>query len=145
MIKILYAGRVSPIKDISTLQKAAVILKAKLTINSNYAYRDIAKLFKSFDVIVVPTLSKALDKVFLEGLACGVPTIGSDIGYPFMVELFPKLVFKATDVNDLIEKIRWHINNKNRSKIVIAKAKRYIEENFNLEKLMTKIVESFNE
>ncbi len=143
MIKILYAGRVSPIKDLPTLQRATEILDLKPTVNSSYSYHDVAKVLKSVDLVVVPTLSKALDKVFLEALACGIPAIGTDVGYPFMVDKFPQLIFKAGDPQDLSKKIKWLIDNPKETLRITAEAKRYVEKNFDLDKLMDKIIGEF--
>lgn len=144
MIKILYAGRVSPIKDLPTLQKAAEILKVKLIVKNSYAYKDVAKVLRSADIVVVPTLSKALDKVFLEALACGIPAIGTDIGYPFMKEKFPELIFKAGDPHDLAKKIGWLIDNPMKVARIAAKAKKFVRKNFDLSKLMDKITYEFS-
>lgn len=145
MIKILYAGRVAPIKDLPTLEKAVKILNLKLIINSSYSYHDVAKILKWADVVVVPTLSRALDKVFLEALACGVPAIGTDIGYPFMVGKFPQLVFRAGNSQDLAWKIKWLIDNPKKTRDITLQAKKYVEANFDLDKLMDKIVKSFED
>ncbi|MEK7127726.1 MAG: glycosyltransferase family 4 protein [Patescibacteria group bacterium] len=140
MTRILYAGRVAPIKDLPTLEKAVKILNLKLIVNSSYSYHDVAKILKSADIVVVPTLSRALDKVFLEALACGVPAIGTDIGYPFMVDKFPQLIFKAGNPEDLAQKIKWLIDNPKESFKITKEAKKYIKENFDLGKLMDRIV-----
>lgn len=143
MIKILYAGRVAPIKDLPTLEKAVKILNLKLIINSSYSYRDVAKILKSADIVVVPTLSKALDKVFLEALVCGVPAIGSDIGYPFMIDKFPQLIFKAGDSQDLTDKIKWLIANPDKAVKITQEAKKFVFKNFDIDKLMDKIIYTF--
>lgn len=143
MIKILYPGRIAPIKDIPTLEKAAKIVGAKLIINNTYSYNDIPKLFKTADIIVVPTFSKALDKVFLEGLACGITTIGTNIGYPFMIKKSPQLIFKAGNPEDLAQKIKWLIDNPKEARKITSKAREFVYKNFDLEKLMDKIVDMF--
>jgi len=143
MLKILYAGRVAPIKDIPTLEKAAKIIGAELIINCAYSYNEIPNLFRSADIIVVPTLSKALDKVFIEALACGVPALGTDLGYPFMADKFPQLVFRAGDSHDLAQKIKWLAANPEQTKMIVLKAKSFVRESFDLDKLMDRIVTSF--
>lgn len=143
MVKILYVGRVAPIKDLPTLEQAVKIVGAELIINNSYSYNDIPSLFRSADIIVVPTLSKALDKVFLEAIACGIPAIGSDIGYPFMINRFPQLIFHAGDSQDLARKIRWLIDNPDETSKITVEAKKFVKENFNLGELMDRIVANF--
>ena len=144
MTKILYAGRISPIKDVNTLKKAVKILGLKLLIKNSYAYRDVAKVLREGDIIVVPTLSKSLDKVFLEGLACGVPTIGTDVGYPFMKDKFPELIYNAGDDADLARKITWLIDHPQKTKEITLKARKFVKDNYDLDQLMTKIYDQFS-
>lgn len=143
MIKILYPGRVSPIKDVPTLVQAVRILHLKLIINNSYTYNEIPKLFRSADLIVVPTLSKALDKVFLEALICGVPAIGSDLGYPFMTTKFPQLIFEAGNPRDLAQKIKWLVNHPQQTRKIVSSAQQFVRKNFDLENLIDKIVVEF--
>lgn len=140
MVKILYAGRVSPIKDLPTLKKAVERLKLKLVVKSSYAYKDVGKVLKTADIVVVPTLSRALDKVFLEALACGIPAVGTDLGYPFMKDKFPRFIFKAGDSNDLAQKIKWLLDNPKEASNITKQAQKYVFANFDLDKLMDKIV-----
>lgn len=147
-IKILYAGRVTPIKDVPTLQRAVELLKSRkinvsLEINGSYSYSVNQKVFKMANILVVPTLSRSLDKVFLEGLVCDVVTIGTDVGYPFMKDKFPQLIYRAGDEKDLAKKIDWVIANPTLAKTIVRDAKKYVCETFDLEKFMDRIVKEF--
>lgn len=147
-VKILYAGRVSPIKGVSVLEEAVKILISKkqnvdLEIIKSFPYSQNAKVLKSTNIFVMPTLSRVPDKIFMEALICGVVAIGSDVAYSFMKDKFPQLIFKTGDSQDLAKKISWIINNYPDARQITIKAQNYVKENFDLDKLMDKIAYAF--
>lgn len=147
-IKLLYAGRISPIKDFPTLENAVKILK-KRRINvslekaTSYTYNDNYKIFKLANIFVTPSLSKALDKTYLESFICNVPAIGTNIAYPFMKDKFPQFIYNAGDANDLAKKIIWLIDHPEKIRTITAAAKKFVTQNYSLNKLMNKIVYAF--
>lgn len=147
-ITILYAGRISPIKDISTLEKAVKKLqdhgkKITLNINGSYSYSQIPEIFKQTHIFVNSSKGYSLDKTLLEALACGVCAIGSDNTYPFMKNDFPELIFRAGNSIDLAYKISWLIDNPKKAKEITSNAQKFIFKNFNLDILMANIANYF--
>lgn len=179
-IKILYSGRISPIKDIQTLLTAVSKLSKKhsmsLTIagpfgtaNSNnrykhqiinairsmnkktdlvklkpaHSYQDSLAVYRSADLVINPSISKSVDKVFLEALASGITSIGSNLSYPDMSRLFPQLTFKAGDANDLMNKIEWLIEHPRQAKKLTLLAQNHVNKYYNISTVIKNIVNEF--
>lgn len=70
--------------------------------------------YKSADICVVPSIYEAFGIVLLESMACGKPTVASNVGgIPFIVEDGKTgLLFECGDVRDLAEKIITLLQNK---------------------------------
>ncbi len=130
------------------LKKVAEVNKSEQFVNfpegKSHGYADNYKIIKSGNIFIMPTLSTSLDIVYIEAIACGVLAVGSDVGYPFMVQKFPQLVFKAQDPYDLAKKIRWLIDNPKKAHIIIQNAKAYVEKQFDINKLMDKVAYEFS-
>jgi glycosyltransferase involved in cell wall biosynthesis len=180
--RILYAGRISPIKDLTTLIKAMILLNnkgrkylldikggwglidARLAVykkeierlmqiaNKDYKmitfgrsqpfpYPKVSRIFKNCHIFVVPSLSRAMDKLFLESLACKIPTIGTEIAYPFMKKIVPEFLYHEKDEVDLARKISWVTKNRKSALRLTRKASDYVRENYDLKKLIAAISE----
>lgn len=148
-IRIYYVGRTVPVKGVPVLIAAIGILKKSgykidFRIISSYRYHDSAKIFQSANIIVVPTFSYSPDKVFFEGLASGVTTLGTDVAYPSIREKFPQLIFSAGESKELAVKLTWLITHRDLTKSLTGQARDYVKTNFDLEKLMDKVVYEFS-
>jgi glycosyltransferase involved in cell wall biosynthesis len=109
-IKLLYVGRLNPIKGLSYLIKAFKIsheiypnmvleivgdgiekkkiqkqiekykLNHKISMKGSIAYKNIAYYYQNSDVFVLPSLSESFGNVLLEAQACGLPIITTNVG-----------------------------------------------------------------
>jgi len=121
------AGRIDPVKDIETFLHAAVrLMKKRERIRfvcmgdgdqvylrdlqrkarelgladrmSWYPARDdVESAYNAFDVLVSSSLSEGLSNTLLEGLACGVPCVATDVGDARMVLTEPGRVVPVGD------------------------------------------------
>jgi len=73
---------------------------------------EVQKLMREADCLIVPSLCyENQPTVIFEAMQNNLPVIGSDIGgIPELLD--EKFLFKAGDSKDLVDKMRWVINNK---------------------------------
>ena len=67
---------------------------------------EVDQFYRSLDILVIPSRKEAFGMISLEGMACGVPIIGSDVGG--IAEVLgggAGLLFEPENVDDLAEKI----------------------------------------
>lgn len=80
-----------------------------------FVTRDIlAKYYQEADVFVFPTLGEGFGMVVLEAMSCGLPVIISDLagGNDAITEGVDGFEFTAGDDDQLYEKIKWFIENR---------------------------------
>ncbi len=135
---VLFVGRLSDYKGIKTLIKAFQALpeiklkivgdgplkkdlKFSLCQNENIEimgskfYEETLNILKDSAFLVFPSeCYENMPRTIIEGFACGVPVVASDIGaIPELIKNGETgLLFSAGDANDLYEKIRYLIQNK---------------------------------
>lgn len=166
---VLFVGRISKMKGIDVLLKAAKIyetkevltliagdgdfynqlniLKEKLKLKNvvflgNKAPDDLRKLYNISDVLVLPSRKEALPLVAIEALACGTPAIVTDqSGMPDIINKDVGLTFKMDDERMLAEKINSILNNE----ILFDKDTivNYARNNYSQEILMDKLLDIY--
>ncbi len=104
-----------------------------------YSYHDNYTIFKSANIFLMPSLSRAPDKTYLEALCCGVTAIGTNVAYPFIEKKLPRLIYNARDTISLIDRITWAIDNQSKVKILTDQAQRFVVREFSLVNLMKRI------
>jgi len=80
--------------------------------------------------ITLPNLKEQFGRVIIEGMACEVPVIGSDSGEIPATIGKAGLIFKEKDVNDLKEKIRDVVKNRNLREMLAKNGRKRVAENF---------------
>jgi len=106
-------------------------LSGHVSIKSNLDREDLAIRLKSADLLCHPSEQEGFGLVVIEGCACGVPYVISDIDV--LVEITKKgyggLLFKKGDFRDLADKIETLIKDKNmrekKSRQALELAKEY--------------------
>lgn len=80
---------------------------------------DIARIYNAADVFVLPSLSENLPNTIMEAMACGVPSVGFNIGgIPEMIDHMENgYVAEARNVNLLAEGITYCLNEANQQRL----------------------------
>ena len=166
---VLFVGRISKMKGIDVLIKAAKIyekedvltlivgdgeyreelenLKQELNLKNviflgNKAHNELKDLYGISDVLVLPSRKEALPLVAIEALACGTPAIVTDkTGMEQFSNKDVGLTFEMDNDKMLAEKINMVINKE----IAFDKSKisDYAKTNYSQEALMNKLLEIY--
>lgn len=168
---VLFVGRISEMKGIDILFKAANIyetektltlivgdgdfrydlerLKEKLKLNNivflgSKGHEDLRLLYNISDVLVLPSRKEALPLVAIEALACGTPAVVSNAsGMDKIINKEVGLIFKLDDEKMLAEKINLILDKK----VVFNKKKiaNYAKEKYSQEILMDKLLKLYEQ
>jgi glycosyltransferase involved in cell wall biosynthesis len=108
---------------------------------------DVPEILSDFDIFVLPSQEEALGTSILEASSAGVPVIGSKVGgIPECVrEDKNGLLFEAMNVEDLKEKLLELIDNKEKLDFYKQNARKFIEENFSVEKMVKETESLYDE
>jgi glycosyltransferase involved in cell wall biosynthesis len=97
--------------------------------------KNLLKIYQSSDVFLVTSEYESFSMVTTEAMACGLPVIGTKVGFlpnlitpgetGFLVEL--------NNINELKEKILFFTNNKNQVRKFGSKARKFVVKNFSWE------------
>lgn len=93
------------------------------------------------DLFILPSNYEGMPNSLIEAMAVGVPCISSDCrtGPKCLIKPYETgLLFHVNDANDLKEKIEWAINNPKKMEIVGRSGRKFICENFTLDKIELK-------
>ena len=126
-------------------------LVARLELNENILLTgplygtDKLAAYVDADIYVLPSRYEIFGISLLEAYACGVPVIAPRTGGPseLVVDGVTGIQFKPCDVKQLGYAIATLLNN-NRTKEMGIRAKRYVEENFPVEKVVNMLEGLYN-
>ncbi len=110
------------------------------------SHEKISSIYKSIDFLVLPSLTgktwkEQFGRVIVEGMAAGVPVIGSDSGAIPEIIGDAGLIFKEGDSQDLFEKMEKIFLDENLRRELIEKGYKRVEENFTYEVIAKKLYE----
>jgi len=107
---------------------------------------DVAPWLRSIDIFVLPSLSEALSNSLMEAMACGCACIASSVGgNPELVRHGETgLLFKAGNVQELLEKLRLLAGEPALRKRLSDAAARAIRERFSLDASAARMGEIYN-
>ena len=171
--KVLFVGRILPIKGIDILIRAVQKLDADLYVagtlrNSekkyfeflksldtnnktifkvNYSQEEIALHYNSALVTVLPSRTETMGLVLLESMACGTPVICTNIGgMPEIVENGKTgFVVPPNDPKALEEKIRYFLDNPDESKRMGMYARKIVLEKYTWDAVAIRCLEAYAE
>lgn len=106
----------------------------------------VFELLRGASVFARPSRSEGMGNAFLEGLAAGIPIVGTNVGgIPDIIEDGKTGLFcKSEDPKDLAEKINILLNNALLAKSIVENGKKMIEERFLWEKISENYENLFN-
>ncbi|WP_349946609.1 glycosyltransferase family 4 protein [Lacrimispora sp. BS-2] len=117
----------------SVLKQAGTIPEVKWLGELNR--EEIEKVYKSIDVVVVPSRQETMSIVMTEAFMYGKVGIASNaIGMAKYIEDEENgLIFENENANDLLKKMSWVLNNKSKLNSISKKARLIYEKHFTLE------------
>jgi glycosyltransferase involved in cell wall biosynthesis len=109
--------------------------------------KDITSIYKSLDLVILPSLSEGMPNVALEGMLFGKPVIGTKAGGIPEVVIDQKtgILVPAADPDSLSRAILELLNDENKMRTFSGNSRKYVLENFSLGKRVKSIVELYQE
>lgn len=144
-----FVGRVSPEKNIPLILNIAKNIKEasfvivgdgpQLEILKNIApnnvyfigrKNNVEDFYASFDMLLITSTTEGLPLVILEAMACGIPTISSDVGAinEIIINNFNGNLIKCNNINEYITKIKNLISDKSFLNKLSINCKNFISE-----------------
>lgn len=160
--KVIFVGRLEPVKNVINLVKALVNLNTKLTIVGEGSQKDIlrkltieSKLGVDFkgvisqndlpselnsnSIFILPSLSEGNPKSLLEAMSCGLACIGSDIdGITGIIRDKENGIICSTDVESINLAIKTLLEDSELRSKISKNARKSIEEGFGLHSVIEK-------
>ncbi|HDK27747.1 MAG TPA: glycosyltransferase family 1 protein [Candidatus Atribacteria bacterium] len=117
--------------------------KAKYTVNSlkldnNVEFlgirRDIVQILQNTDIFLLPSLAEGLPISLLEAMACGVPSITTNVGeIPSVVKHgVTGYLVEVGDKQTLVELILYLVKNKTKRKEIGIQAREFVSKNYSI-------------
>lgn len=109
--------------------------------------RDKLEAFVDADVYVLPSRYEIFGMTVLEAYACGKPVIASKVGglKNLVVNGETGLLFEPGSIEQLTENIIYLLNDRDKAKKMGLKGKRFVEENFAIEKVAVHLEKVYSE
>jgi glycosyltransferase involved in cell wall biosynthesis len=109
--------------------------------------RDITSIYKSLDLVILPSLSEGMPNVALEGMLFGKPVIGTKVGGipEVIIDQRTGMIVPAADPDSLSWAILELLKDKNKMRTFSDNSQKYVLENFSLKKRVSSIVEFYRE
>jgi glycosyltransferase involved in cell wall biosynthesis len=106
---------------------------------------DVPYYYAMSDIVVVPSLQEAFGLVVSEALACGKPVIGTKVGGipDQIIDGYNGCLVKPKDPKAIAEKILWLLEHPGEARRMGVNGRKMVEEKFNLEKRIDKIIEIY--
>jgi len=117
----------------------------KRIIFPGYIYGDdVITLMRNSYAYIQPSDVEGLSPVILTVLGLGVPLICSDIKENVFIVKDEATIFKKSDINDLIEKLNFSLENSDKIKNLAIKTQKRIKEDFSWEKVTDEHLKLFS-
>jgi glycosyltransferase involved in cell wall biosynthesis len=97
------------------------------------------------DIVVVPSIQEAFGLTVTEAMACGKPVIGTNIGGipDQIIDSYNGFLVHPRNPKDMAEKILRLIGNPNEARRMGINGRKMVEENFDLNKRIDKIIQLY--
>lgn len=108
---------------------------------------NIAPIMQAADIFVLPSVSEGLANVILESMSSGLPVIATntDGNAEVLKQNENSLLFNEEDIQELSDCLLNLLENHTMSKILGQNARRFVEENYNLERVVQQYSEIYDQ
>lgn len=102
-------------------------------------------LMKQSTCLIFPSLKEAMSMVLLEAVSLGVPVICSDIEENIEVLGEGGIYFKSGDINSLVEKLQWLLENLKDINMNAVNLQQYIHREYSWDKITNQYLKLYKE
>ncbi|MEM1583004.1 MAG: glycosyltransferase family 4 protein, partial [Candidatus Bathyarchaeia archaeon] len=119
--------------------------KDKVIFTGRIPQDEVPYYYSMSDIVVVPSLQEAFGLVVSEAMACGKPVIGTNVGGipDQIIDGYNGFLVKPRSPEDIAEKIIWLLENQEEAKVMGMRGRKIVEEKFNIERKMDRIIELY--
>lgn len=155
---ILFVGRDNPVKGVKYLMEAfdkikpefpdfRLVLIGEGLPAGKLSLEEVRQKMKDCYCLAVPSLSEGLPRVILEAMALGKPVVASNVGgIPDVVKDGQNgFLCKAGDSQDLAEKLRVLLNDRNLAADMGRRGREFVQARFSNEKYIKNYLEMINQ
>jgi glycosyltransferase involved in cell wall biosynthesis len=109
--------------------------------------KNITSIYKSLDLVILPSLSEGMPNVALEGMLFGKPIIGTKVGGipEVIMDRETGILVSPEDPLSLARAILELLTDKSKVITLTGNARKFVLENFSLEKRIKSIIELYRE
>jgi glycosyltransferase involved in cell wall biosynthesis len=133
------------------MKKELIKLTKKLGLEKNILFipsvLDPREVLSLIDIFVIPSLDEGLGLSLMEAMACGLPTIGSEVGgiKDLIQHGVNGLLVEPADVKGLASAILELLKDREKAKVLGNNARNFIKEKFTLEKMVSETERTYLE
>jgi glycosyltransferase involved in cell wall biosynthesis len=133
------------------MKKKLIKLTKKLGLEKNILFipsvLDPREVLSLIDIFVIPSLDEGLGLSLMEAMACGLPTIGSEVGgiKDLIQHGVNGLLVEPADVKGLASAILELLKDREKAKVLGNNARNFIKEKFTLEKMVSETERTYLE
>jgi glycosyltransferase involved in cell wall biosynthesis len=120
-------------------------IKEKTIFTGKIPQSEVSYYYAMSNAVVIPSLQEAFGLIASEALACGKPVIGTRVGGipDQIIDGYNGFLVKPKDPKEIAEKILWLLEHPDKAEQMGMNGRRIVEENFNLEKRIDRIIEVY--
>ncbi|MDI6591319.1 MAG: glycosyltransferase family 4 protein [Patescibacteria group bacterium] len=143
--KLVIVGDGSERKNLELLT-SNLKLQNKVEFKGRLSLKETKEIMKNCYCLVLPSLSEGLPRVLMEAMALGKPVIGSNIGgTPDLIKDSQNgFLFEPKNVEQLAEKIKILLENKELAIEMGKKGREFVKKNFSNEKYIKNYISMIN-
>jgi glycosyltransferase involved in cell wall biosynthesis len=120
-------------------------IREKTIFVGKISQKEVPYYYAMSDIVVIPSLQEAFGLVVSEALACGKPVIGTKVGGipDQIIDGYNGFLVKPKDPKEIAEKILWLLEHPEEAKQMGVNGRKTVEEKFNLEKRIDRLIEVY--
>jgi glycosyltransferase involved in cell wall biosynthesis len=111
------------------------------------SYADMPQLYTSADMLILPSLTEGFPKCILEGMACGLPAVASNVGdvADLVRDGVTGFLIDKGNVEMLADRINLLLNNESLRSQMALNARQMIMDNYSVEVMARKTLEIYQQ
>jgi len=121
-------------------------VKEKIIFTGKIPRSEVPYYYAMSDIVVVPSLQEGFGLIVSEAMACGKPVVGTKVGgiLDQIINGYNGFLVQPRNPEEIAEKILWLIDNPEEAKRMGINGRRIVEEKFNIEKRIDRIISLYH-